>query len=113
MLNESPIIKLESLISNEIFEVEQFFSGKVLTIIDASMSDREQRKCVKDLIKEIFHSRENTKWFYYHIRRIILEFNEKFSKIPMTPYEKKYLETGEWDNQDIQSPSSQSYFEEK
>jgi predicted kinase len=116
MLKESPIIKLQGLISNELFELEQFFIGKVLTIIDASMSDKEQRKCVKDLIKDIFYSKENTKWFYYHIRRIILEFNEKFAKIPMTPIEKEYLETGELkelvNEQRSQRLEEKQYFEE-
>lgn len=30
--------------------------GKVLTIIDASIADQEQRKALKDLVKEAFYS---------------------------------------------------------
>lgn len=37
-------------------QVEKFLLGKVLTIIDASYSDIEQRNAVKDLIKQAFHT---------------------------------------------------------
>jgi predicted kinase len=37
-----------------------FLLGKVLTVVDASYSDREQRKAVKDLVRQQF--REQTKW---------------------------------------------------
>ena len=34
----------------------KFLQGKVLTIIDASISDTEQRKAIKDLINQSFSS---------------------------------------------------------
>jgi hypothetical protein len=39
-----------------------FLLGKVLTIVDASFSDKEQRKAVKDLVRQQF--REQEKWVY-------------------------------------------------
>jgi hypothetical protein len=109
MSKENPIIRLESLISIEIFETNEFLMGEILTIIDASISDKEQRKCLKDLMRKVFHNPENTKWFHHRIRKIILEFNEKFAKIPITPTEKKYLETGE--TQQSESIAESIYFE--
>jgi hypothetical protein len=45
-----------------------------------------------------------------------LEFNEKFAKIPMTPIEKEYLETGELkelvNEQRYQRLEEKQYFEE-
>lgn len=32
-------------------------SGKILTIVDASISDKQQNKCVKDLMKTEFYRR--------------------------------------------------------
>lgn len=40
----------------------RFLEGKVLTIVDAAFSDREQRKAVKDLTRQQF--REQQKWIY-------------------------------------------------
>lgn len=38
----------------------RFLLGKVLTVIDAAFTDREQRKAVKDLVRQQF--REQQKW---------------------------------------------------
>ena|SRR4028118_433642 len=41
----------------QIFETQlNFLMGKVLTVVDASYSDREQRKAVKDLMKQQFYA---------------------------------------------------------
>jgi len=47
---------LASQLNNGIYEYQQNKIGKILTIIDASVSDHEQRKAMKDLIKEVFYS---------------------------------------------------------
>ena len=38
----------------------RILAGRILTIVDASISDKQQNKCVKDLIKSEFHRRINT-----------------------------------------------------
>ena len=35
----------------------KFFLGKILTIIDATISDQEQRKGIKDLIKQSYYEK--------------------------------------------------------
>jgi hypothetical protein len=49
--------RLKERIMELISSHEQYRLGKVLTIIDATVSDREQRKAIKDLVKEAFWSR--------------------------------------------------------
>ena len=40
----------------EIWDTQtRYLLGKVLTVVDASFPDREQRKAVKDLIKQQFY----------------------------------------------------------
>lgn len=95
MLKESPVIRLKSLIDNEIWEFRDNLMGQILTIIDASISDQEQRKGLKDLIKRTGYDHEHMKWFLYRIGKIILEFNSKFAKVKLEDEDKKYLETGE------------------
>ena len=48
------------------FEQEyRLLSGKILTIIDASIADKQQNKCVKDLIKSEFYRRINDLQNFY------------------------------------------------
>jgi hypothetical protein len=37
------------------YEINNLLLGKILTIVDASFSDVEQRKAVKDLVKEVIY----------------------------------------------------------
>ena len=50
----------------EYFEEQlRVLSGKILTIIDASISDKQQNKCVKDLIKsEVYRRIYDLQEFY-------------------------------------------------
>lgn len=61
MLDQNSQVKLNPALGKEVklnyFQVEsqvKFLQGKVLTVIDASYSDKEQRKAVKDLVKSAF-----------------------------------------------------------
>jgi hypothetical protein len=112
MSRENVIVKLKNLIDCEIFEARENYVGQVLTIIDATISDSEQRKGLKDLVRNELHSKENTHWRLRRIGRMLWEFNSKFAKVPLTPSEDKYLRTGEWDVEEIESPPPQSYFPE-
>lgn len=53
-----PQEKSDSQKTFDIFETQiRFLLGDVLTVVDASYSDPTQRKAVKDLTKQQFHSR--------------------------------------------------------
>ena len=49
----------------------KFLQGKVLTVVDASMPDTDQRKAVKDLVKNAFSEQLN--WIY----EICTDFNSR------------------------------------
>lgn len=50
---------------------KQYFLGKVLTVIDASISDKEQRKGLKDLIKDAYYEKNYRE---EDVRQDILDF---------------------------------------
>jgi len=113
MLKESPVITLNNFISKELYEVRDDIMGKILTIIDASISDQEQRKGLKDIIRQSYDYNE-LKWVRYRIGRMLREFNEKFAKLSLNPEEDKFLETGEYPSTEAtQSLASPSYFPEE
>jgi predicted kinase len=61
--SDCPIkIKEEKLCYNEVQTQIKFLQGKILTVIDASYNDKEQRKAVKDLINNFFSYQLN--WIY-------------------------------------------------
>ena len=60
--------------------------GKVLTIIDASISDTQQRKALKNLIEQAIWSEDNP----YYIRKSILKYLDD-TKTSMTPEELRGL----------------------
>lgn len=113
MSKESPVISLKVLIDNEIWEFRDKLIGKILTIIDASISDQEQRKGLKSLMRQTGYDDENIKWFLRRIGKIILEFNSKFAKLGLEDKEKKYLDTGERTySEGMECPKSPEYFTE-
>lgn len=52
--------------------VQNFRLGQVLTIIDASIVDKEQRKAIKDLIKNAFNERE---YYADEIAEVLIQFH--------------------------------------
>lgn len=85
-------MQLYSLVTDVILNLRSILMGKILTIIDASISDPEQRKGIKDLMRDAIWN--NNDWEHDRLRIIISEFNEKFAKINVTPDEAYFLETG-------------------
>lgn len=114
MSKESPVITLRNLIDQEIYDLRSNLAGKVFTVVDASISDLEQRNGIKSLIKEVFYNNESYyKWVPYRIGRMLKEFNDKFAHLPLTPDDAKWLETGERATpKEMACPSSQNYFSE-
>lgn len=72
----SPLFKLRNLILETHDNSARLFLGRVLTIIDASISDREQRKGLKDIIKDAFY---NNGW-RNDARYILLDFVKEHAK---------------------------------
>lgn len=112
MSKENPLLKVHSIIAEELWQQRDEIIGKVLTVIDGSISDQEQRKGLKDVIKQIVYA-DYKNWGAYRIGRLLLEFNEKFAKLKLTENEIKYLDTGERSFQGEQTshpPIGQLYF---
>ncbi len=57
-MSKTSMENLRSKIFDLMGSKESYLLGKVLTIIDASISDPEQRKGIKDLVKDAFYSKE-------------------------------------------------------
>lgn len=55
LVKKYPVFKLRNNLIDAEREISTNFLGRVLTIIDASISDQEQRKGIKDLIKNEFY----------------------------------------------------------
>lgn len=71
----SPLFKLRNYIIDNWDEDKRYTMGRILTIIDASIADKEQRKAIKDLIKSI-PVEENYRMD--EVCRILVNFSEKY-----------------------------------
>lgn len=69
-----PIYGLRNYLFNDIDNKQNNFLGQVLTIIDASISDKEQRKGIKDLIKNEFYRDRK----FVLIREILLNYCKQY-----------------------------------
>lgn len=68
----SPIQRLRMAIDQEAYHFIQTLEGKLLTLIDATYSDREQREAAKDMIRQ-------TIWNVgFSAAEIAIQFSEKF-----------------------------------
>ena len=99
----SPTIKLRDYILEYGYDERKYLLGKVLTIVDASIPDKEQRKGIKDLIHDAFYSKT---YFAESIEEILLDFSKKFCIEKARPSEeesKRYL--GFYKNIESRPPS--------
>jgi len=69
---------LNSHIQWEINQIKDCLLGRILTLIDASIEDKERRKALKDIIKQEIWKKE---FFSDEINGILIEFVEKFTDI--------------------------------
>lgn len=72
----SPVFELKNLIINRHRESRKIFLGQVLTIVDASITDSEQRKAIKDLIRDKFYDNDVSERI---LKDIILEYVSKYN----------------------------------
>lgn len=54
----STVEKTCNLVVDEVEKLKNYLMGRVLTVVDATYADREQRKAMKDVIKSAFYSEE-------------------------------------------------------
>ena len=71
-LNESTI--LQGDITQQVSDLKQYFLGRILTLVDGCFTDQEQRKAVKDMVKDIFWTKE---YFTESMENSIYRFVEK------------------------------------
>lgn len=69
-----PIYWLRNYLSENYQRKTDKFLGQVLTIIDAAISDKEQRKGIKDLIQNAYYSGKRDR----RMREIIFEYCQKY-----------------------------------
>ena len=86
------VYRLKSHIEETIFDVENYRLGRVLTVIDATVPDPEQRKAMKDVMREVFRSKE---YFSSRIPEIIIQFCNKLGIEPFHTKEEEMRFTGD------------------
>lgn len=72
-----PLEKLENYIFGNWADDINYKLGRILTIIDASIADPEQRKGIKDLIKDATHPSPNN-YRQDEVSEILNQFFEKY-----------------------------------
>lgn len=86
-LNLSWVYELKNKIMSDIYDLENLRLGKVLTIIDAVIMDKDQNKAVKDLVRNAFYEKEM--WTTYIQGYLIKDIEKNFGKINMGDFESK------------------------
>jgi hypothetical protein len=72
--SQKPTKRLVYIVHEEMDRIASVRLGRVLTIIDASIPDQEQRKAIKDLINTSYWQGD----LFADIRRMLLEFDQEF-----------------------------------
>ena len=70
-----PIYWLRNYLSENFVNQNNHFLGQVLTIIDSSISDKEQRKGIKDLIQADYYRTNSAD---QRMREIIFDYCQKY-----------------------------------
>lgn len=93
-MSKSIVNKLSGVIQDEVNQNVDYLKGRILTILDASIQDPDQRKALKDLVKqEIDDIRwgrgfmPQTHYVYSHLAEKIgdKEFQEILKRMSVTP----------------------------
>ncbi len=80
--------------------LQKLWLGRVLTIVDASIQDPEQRKAVKDLVKNAFYESEGwTQDMEWHLLKYK---NKHFPDLEMPKWEAEH-----WENIKRQNPTDE------
>ena len=79
--NETPVDKLINAISSCRANESRYLEGRLLTIVDASFTDREQRGAVKSLVRNAIWESSN------QTVEIVNQFASKFGEASLKPSE--------------------------
>lgn len=90
VLNDK-LYMLDSHIQYQINQMKNFQLGKLLTIVEASINDKEQRRALKDIVKDTIWEKE---YFSSEISQIIIQFANKYTDIPTEELEKYWKNRG-------------------
>ena len=82
----TPFERLNSAFQNESYRITQHLEGKLLTIVDASFPDREQREAVKSLVRNAIWDNR------FPMSVIIAQFSRKYAG--------KVIEAVDWKDSD-------------
>ena len=74
----SPVFLLRDWILDTHQNFTRSFLGKVLTILDASIQDKEQRKGIKDLVQDAFYDSFQKRYPDKEFRYILMDWFEKY-----------------------------------
>lgn len=80
----TPLTKLNNAFQSASYDSTRMLEGKILTIIDASFTDREQREAMKSLIRNALYDN------YFPMTQIIYQFSKKFAGTPIELVDWKY-----------------------
>lgn len=88
--NNQPLFQLKNYYFGFIWDLRRYLEGKVLTIIDASIQDLQQRKALKDLIREAIHSEE---YITSEFLEVLTQFNDvaKLNELQTADEQKEFL----------------------
>lgn len=101
---DEPLYLAQSHCKYVINQIKEYLMGKMLTIIDASIADKEQREAIKDLVKQATWSEER---FSDDIQSIWIQFVEKYAPEIKTEKTKEYFDMT------VQRVADRSWFSEK
>lgn len=73
-VKRSPVDKLNEALNSNLYNEQQYLLGVLLTIVDASFPDREQREAVKSLVRQAVWNQKND--FFV----IVNQFASKYGK---------------------------------
>ena len=74
----SPVFLLRNWILDTHREFTRNFLGRVLTILDATIQDKEQRKGIKDLVLDAFYNTFQKRYPDREFRYILADWFEKY-----------------------------------
>ena len=100
-----PSIAFFQFLIGIISDNKKYRLGRILTIIDACISDSEQRKGIKDLIENAYWER----WETDEIKEVFRQFFQRFAQ-ELIPKDKDDLLF--WNDKGIERSSGRNYFPE-
>ena len=106
----SPVFLLRNWILDTHRDFTRSFLGKVLTILDACVQDKEQRKGIKDLVQDSFYDSFQKRYPDRELRYILADWFEKFCP-EMLPKTKEEQDAFEGVDTSPDKPSRFKYFQ--